>query len=179
MDLDQMLSEHEPPVATRNHELGAALVEVCDRVTSGRVTPLARRRPRRSRMVLTGLATATLVGVGGVAAADLPWRFPWDSGTDVKTFRTHDGVECEMAFTVSAGVDTGGDMAKARRVARRELHRFELDPGLLPTITHADLDDEALAFLHAAAETVNEALADEGLPSVNVQAETVCTQDGR
>lgn len=179
MDLAQMLSEHAPPAANRDHELGAALDEMCDRVVAGPTAPRTRRRSQRTRVVLTGLATATAVGVGGIAAADLPWRFPWEPGTDVKTLRTSDGTECELAFTVSAGVETGGDMAEARRIARGMLHRFELDPELLPAPTYVDPHHEVHAFVQLAAETVNDALAHQGLPGVNVQAESSCHEDGQ
>jgi hypothetical protein len=179
MDLDLLLSEHAPPVASRNPELDAALDEMCDRVTAAPTASRSRRRSRRTRVGLTGLATATVVGIGGIAAADLPWRFPWEPGTDVKAYSTVDGIECELVFTVSAGVDTSGDMAKARRVARRVLHRFQLDPDLLPATTYVNPHDEAGAFLQLASDTVNDVLADQGLPNVNVQAESVCTEGSR
>lgn len=176
MDFEPLLSEHAPRVATRSPELAAALGDLCDRVVTTTTRPHPRPPLRRTRTAVIGLTMATAVGIGGAAAADLPWHFPWDPGTDSKTFRAADGTNCELAFTVSAGVDNGGDMDEARRVAKEMLTQFQLDPDLLPPHPYSDPNDEAHAYVVLAAKSVNDSLVAEGLPAVTIQAETACEQ---
>jgi hypothetical protein len=171
--LDQLLADHAPRVATRTHELTGALDDVVARVVAEATVPQRARR-RRTRTVAIGLAAATALSVGSIAAADVPWHFPWSSGADVKSFRTASGVDCDMVFTVSSGVETGGDMAEAKRVARQVLADFRLDPSRLPRPAYADPQDEAAAFYTIARGEVADALNARGLPEVNVQAESPC-----